>query len=132
MIIEDAERFGLSQLHQLRGRVGRGRYKSYCYLIADGKSQVTKQRMSTMVESNDGFYIAEQDLKIRGSGQIFGIKQHGDENFILANPIDDMKILICASEEAKKIMKSTVEEDILLKTNIAQRLEIQKKLICFN
>ncbi|SHH17587.1 ATP-dependent DNA helicase RecG [Clostridium grantii] len=132
MIIEDAERFGLSQLHQLRGRVGRGKYKSYCYLIADGKSQVTKQRMETMVKSNDGFYIAEQDLKIRGSGQVFGIKQHGDENFMLANPIDDMKILICASEEAKKIMKSAKEEDILLKTSIAQRLESEKKLICFN
>ena len=73
MIIENAERFGLAQLHQLRGRVGRGQYESYCVLIANAKSNVTKKRMSIMTESTDGFFISEQDMKLRGTGAVFGM-----------------------------------------------------------
>ena len=75
MIIENAERFGLAQLHQLRGRVGRGEYNSKCFLICDGVNSITKRRMDIMTKSSDGFYIAEQDFKLRGSGEIFGVKQ---------------------------------------------------------
>lgn len=76
MIVENAERFGLAQLHQLRGRVGRGEYQSYCILKYQGNSSVVKQRMKTMQETNDGFIIAEKDLELRGSGEFFGTKQH--------------------------------------------------------
>ena len=85
MIVENAERFGLAQLHQLRGRVGRGEYESYCILIAKAKSNTTKKRMEILTESTDGFYISEQDLKIRGSGEMFGMRQSGDEGFLLAD-----------------------------------------------
>ena len=93
MIIENAERFGLAQLHQLRGRVGRGQYESYCILTGNAKTDTTKRRMEIMTESTDGFYISEQDLKLRGSGELFGLKQSGDEGFVLANLYDDIKIL---------------------------------------
>ena len=76
MVIESAERFGLAQLHQLRGRVGRGREQSYCILISNGEGEVAKDRARTMVESSDGFYIAEKDLELRGPGEFFGTRQH--------------------------------------------------------
>lgn len=132
MIIEDAERFGLSQLHQLRGRVGRGNDKSYCYLIAESKSEITKERMETMVKSNDGFYIAEQDLKIRGSGEVFGFKQSGDENFMLSNPVEDINILRCANYEARQIFQSKSTTYDFIRENILKKLDDEKKLICFN
>ena len=77
MVIENAERFGLAQLHQLRGRVGRGSHRSYCVLISHNPSEIAQQRAQIMAESQDGFYIAEQDLKLRGPGEIFGTRQHG-------------------------------------------------------
>ena len=77
MVIENAERFGLATLHQLRGRVGRGNFKSYCILKYKGKSELTKQRMDIMVKTNDGFVISEKDLELRGSGEFFGTRQHG-------------------------------------------------------
>ena len=106
MIIENAERFGLAQLHQLRGRVGRGEHKSYCILIANTKNDITRRRMEIMTESSDGFYIAEEDLKLRGAGEVFGMRQHGDEGFILANVVDDINILKCANHEAKLIVNN--------------------------
>ena len=105
MIVENAERFGLAQLHQLRGRVGRGQYKSYCILIAKAKSNITKKRMIIMTESSDGFLISEQDLKLRGAGEMFGRKQSGDAGFSLANIYDDINILRCANHEAINIIK---------------------------
>ena len=92
MIIENAERFGHAQLHKLRGRVGRGSYESYCFLIAKAKSENTKKRMEIMTTSTDGFYISEEDLKLRGSGEMFGRRQSGDEEFILANIYDDLNL----------------------------------------
>lgn len=110
MLIENAERFGLAQLHQLRGRVGRGKYQSYCVLVTEAKSEVTKKRMSIMSESSDGFVLSEMDLKIRGPGDIFGLKQHGLPEFKLANIYENMDILKLAQEAAKK----TIDEDPML------------------
>ena len=102
MVIENAERFGLSQLHQLRGRVGRGNAQAFCILFAHGKNEVTKKRMETMCISNDGFYISEQDLKLRGPGDFFGTRQHGLPEMRIANLFEDRDILAMSQEAAKK------------------------------
>ncbi len=104
MVIENAERFGLSQLHQLRGRVGRGHDQAYCILIAHGKSEVTKKRMETMCVSNDGFYISEQDLQLRGPGDFFGTRQHGLPEMKIANLFEDRDILAVSQMAAKEIL----------------------------
>ena len=132
MIIENAERFGLAQLHQLRGRVGRGQYESYCILTGNAKTDTTKRRMEIMTESTDGFYISEQDLKLRGSGELFGLKQSGDEGFVLANLYDDIKILRCAREEGKMLLDSKDPNKVKLCRDIAYSLERWSKYICFN
>lgn len=103
MVIENAERFGLSQLHQLRGRVGRGAQQAYCILFCRGDGEVTKRRMETMCMSNDGFYISEQDLKLRGPGDFFGTRQHGLPDLKLANLFKDMDILAEAQSAAAEI-----------------------------
>ncbi|MGL5634857.1 MAG: ATP-dependent DNA helicase RecG [Sarcina sp.] len=132
MIIENAERFGLAQLHQLRGRVGRGEYKSYCMLVANMKTEITKRRMKIMEESNDGFYISEEDLKLRGAGEIFGVRQHGDEEFILANVTEDIKILKCANMEAKNIVNDNSELSKKICMEVSKNLERSRSYICFN
>ena len=132
MIIENAERFGLAQLHQLRGRVGRGEHKSYCILIANTKNDITRRRMEIMTESSDGFYIAEEDLKLRGAGEVFGMRQHGDEGFILANVVDDINILKCANHEAKFIVNNINEDNKKLCTEIMRGIERNSRYICFN
>ena len=103
MIIENAERFGLAQLHQLRGRVGRGKYQSYCILKYNSNSDVVRQRMKIMQETNDGFIIAQKDLELRGSGEFFGTKQHGLPEFKIANLFEDMNILKQVQSVALKI-----------------------------
>ncbi|MEM1002070.1 MAG: helicase-related protein, partial [Bacteroidota bacterium] len=106
MIIESAERFGLSQLHQLRGRVGRGAEQSYCILMTSHKlSNDSKTRLQTMVNSNDGFEIAEVDLKLRGPGDIMGTQQSGVLNLRIADVVKDKTILESARYEAKRILK---------------------------
>lgn len=132
MIIENAERFGLAQLHQLRGRVGRGKYASYCILIANAKSNVTKKRMEIMTKSTDGFFIAEEDLKLRGTGEIFGMKQSGDEGFLLADLYEDINILKAARNEANKIIYTddSTSKKLLIETEKA--LEKSKNYLCFN
>lgn len=132
MIIENAERFGLAQLHQLRGRVGRGKYESYCILIANAKSANTKKRMEIMTESTDGFYISEQDLKLRGSGEMFGLRQSGDEGLILSNLYEDINILRCAREEGKLLLNSDDYEKIKFCNDIGKSLERWSRYICFN
>lgn len=132
MIIENAERFGLAQLHQLRGRVGRGEYASYCILIANAKSKNTERRMEIMVESTDGFYISEQDLKLRGSGEVFGMRQSGDEGLILSDIYEDMEILRCARGEAKNILQNKTEENIKIVIEVKKNLKRSSKYICFN
>ena len=93
MVVENAERFGLAQLHQLRGRVGRGDSQSYCILKYQGNSDVIRQRMKVMQDTNDGFIISEKDLELRGSGEFFGTKQHGLPEFKIANLYEDMPML---------------------------------------
>lgn len=132
MIIENAERFGLSQLHQLRGRVGRGEYKSYCILLANAKNNITKKRMEILTQSNDGFFISEQDMKIRGTGVIFGTRQHGDSGFMIADILNDSSILKAANIEAQEIYNSTALEDIKIRKEILESLEVSSKYICFN
>ncbi len=132
MIVENAERFGLAQLHQLRGRVGRGEYSSYCILIAKAKSNITKKRMTIMTESTDGFLISEQDLKLRGAGEMFGRKQSGDEGFILANIYDDINILRCARQEANNMIQNESYLNRELLYELQKNLEKSSKYICFN
>ncbi len=106
MVIEHAERFGLAQLHQLRGRVGRGRDKSACYLIATPKTDDAYRRIQVMVRSNNGFDIAEEDLNIRGPGEFFGTRQSGVPNFKIANILSDVSLLEIAKKEAAALVKS--------------------------
>lgn len=132
MIIESAERFGLSQLHQLRGRVGRGDKKSYCILINNSKNEITKKRMDIMTKSNDGFFIAEEDLKLRGMGDIFGLNQHGEDGLIIANLIEDFDLFKLANDEAQILMNSNKREDVLIKKHIIEYIEKTARYICFN
>ena len=119
MVIEDAQRFGLAQLHQLRGRVGRGEYQSYCILKYEGKGKNTRERMKIMTQTNDGFVISQKDLELRGSGDFFGTNQHGIPDFKIANLFTDIDILKLAQEAAIKIVnddgKLENPENILLK-----------------
>ncbi|MBQ4631677.1 MAG: ATP-dependent DNA helicase RecG [Clostridia bacterium] len=104
MLIENAERFGLSQLHQLRGRVGRGEHKSYCILVSDGTTDSCKERMKIMTQTSDGFLIAQKDLELRGSGQFFGTRQHGIPELKVANLFSDSHLLAEASQTARQII----------------------------
>lgn len=110
MVVENAERFGLAQLHQLRGRVGRGEYQSYCILKYEGNGETIRQRMKVMCDTNDGFIISEKDLGLRGSGDFFGTEQHGLPEFKIANLFEDMAVLKKVQGLALKIM----EDDPLL------------------
>lgn len=132
MVIENAERFGLAQLHQLRGRVGRGEYKSYCILKYQGSSEVIRKRMKTMVDTNDGFVIAEKDLELRGSGEFFGTKQHGIPEFKIANLFEDMKMLKMVQSLAIKIEEEDPKLELeknsklkrLVENKFSNRIEI--------
>lgn len=107
MIIMDADRFGLSQLHQLRGRVGRGAHASYCVLIADPKSEVGQERMKVMTDTDDGFEVARRDLDLRGPGDFFGTKQSGLPEFRLADMVADFEVLEKAREDATDLIKDS-------------------------
>lgn len=115
MAIENAERFGLSQLHQLRGRIGRGGEQAHCILISDADNEVTKKRMDTMCESNDGFYISEQDLKLRGPGDFFGTRQHGLPEMKIANLFEDKDVLKESQEASKQVAETGLDKYPLLK-----------------
>jgi ATP-dependent DNA helicase RecG len=106
MVIENAERFGLAQLHQLRGRVGRGGYQSYCFLLSDSKSDQTKQRLSIMQATNDGFVVAEQDLALRGPGEFLGTRQSGLPDLVLANLVEDTELLELARHTALRLVSA--------------------------
>ena len=126
MVIENSERFGLAQLHQLRGRVGRGAHQSYCYLINEGKSEIAAQRAEIMETSNDGFYIAEKDLELRGPGEIFGVRQHGIPEFKIGDIGRHFKIMEIAGSEAKKLLA----DDPLLEKS--ENRELREKIkSCF-
>ncbi len=106
MVIVDSNRFGLSQLHQLRGRVGRGEYQSYCFLLSEKLGRIAKERINAMVESCDGFKIAELDLKLRGPGEILGLRQHGVPELRLADIVKHQSVLEAAQNEAKYILNN--------------------------
>ena len=122
MVVEHAERFGLAQLHQLRGRVGRGSEKSYCILISDKKSGVSGARLETMENTNDGFKLAEEDLKLRGPGQFFGETQHGLPDLKIANVFRDLDILIQARDAAEKFI--TDDENLEYFASLRQNLSL--------
>jgi ATP-dependent DNA helicase RecG len=124
MVIESAEKFGLSQLHQLRGRVGRGTEKSFCILLTGSKiSREARERIHIMCASNDGFAIAEKDLELRGPGDIDGTRQSGALNFKLASIVQDRDLL----ELARRAAEKTVEEDVEL--NMAKNLLLKRFLL---
>ena len=127
MIIENAERFGLAQLHQLRGRVGRGEYQSYCILKYQGNSEIIRQRMKVISSTNDGFVISEKDLELRGSGEFFGTKQHGLPEFKIANLFEDIAMLKNVQEIAFEIIKEDPllekKENILLKKLVENKFK---------
>lgn len=125
MMVENAERFGLAQLHQLRGRVGRGSAQSYCIFMAGNSSPETMERLNILGGSNDGFYVAEQDLKLRGPGDLFGIRQSGELNFALADIYQDAGILKDANEAAAMYTK----DDIL---NLCKKYEgLRKRIMAY-
>ena len=105
ILIENAERFGLSQLHQLRGRVGRGKHKSYCILVSDAASGMTRQRLSVMKSTSNGFEVAEHDLKLRGPGDFFGRRQHGLPELRVASLTQDMAVMETAQEQAHLLLE---------------------------
>lgn len=109
MMIENAERFGLAQLHQLRGRVGRGAFQSYCIMVNCSQDESTGKRLEILNQSNDGFYIASQDLKLRGPGDIFGLRQSGDLEFKLADIFTDAALLKAASQEVNQLLDEDPE-----------------------
>ena len=119
MLVENAERFGLSQLHQLRGRVGRGQFQSYCVLVTDNTSEVTKARMKVLCESSDGFRIAEEDLRLRGPGDFFGSRQHGLPEMHLADLGAEAETLLQAKEAADLLLS----EDPLLEAPMYRDLQ---------
>src|SRR5690606_34105058 len=104
MVIFNAERFGLAQLHQLRGRVGRGEYQSYCILINESMNPISRERMRILQSSSDGFVISEKDLELRGPGEFFGTRQHGLPELKVANLFTDMNILKIAQSDAQEIL----------------------------
>lgn len=119
MLIENAERFGLAQLHQLRGRVGRGSEKSYCILINEGKNKIAKQRMNVMQKSSDGFIISEMDLQLRGPGEFFGTKQHGLPALKIGNLYKDIAIL----KEAQSAAEAMLQKDRYLELAIHEDMK---------
>jgi ATP-dependent DNA helicase RecG len=109
MIVENAERFGLAQLHQLRGRVGRGSHKSYCVLISESRTQEAIERMKIMTSTNDGFIIAEKDMEMRGTGEFFGTRQHGLPELKMADIVKDIEIV----KETRDIAREIIDKDYL-------------------
>lgn len=127
MLIENCERFGLAQMHQLRGRVGRGEYESYCLLCSGSESEVSRQRSEILCSTGDGFLIAEKDLEIRGPGEFFGYRQHGLPQLVLADPVKHAKIAEKAGEDARKLLAS--DPTLSLPENAVLKDKIKKKYL---
>ena len=135
MMIENAERFGLSQLHQLRGRVGRGAYESYCILVSDHKGEENRRRLHTMVTMQNGFDVAQEDLKLRGPGDFFGRRQHGLPDLRIADLLTDMKTLESARRAAEQLLEGdpalSLPEHRALGESV-QRLFLENGQVTFN
>ncbi|KAB3533127.1 ATP-dependent DNA helicase RecG [Alkaliphilus serpentinus] len=125
MLVVNAERFGLAQLHQLRGRVGRGIHQSYCILINKGKNPIARERMKTMVETNDGFIISEKDLALRGPGEFFGTRQHGLPELKIANIFKHVKILKTAEKQVAKLLKEDPKLTLEQYPQLKKKLQLQ-------
>lgn len=125
MLIENAERFGLSQLHQLRGRVGRGQYHSYCLLMTHNQNADARQRLNVLEQSQDGFFISEMDLKLRGPGEVLGTRQSGLPDFALASLAEDQDVLLLAREAAEMLIQedATLQKFPLLQVELQRRYE---------
>lgn len=123
IIIENAERFGLSQLHQLRGRVGRGSHQSYCILMTNSKTPDSKQRLAVLEQSQDGFFISEMDLRLRGPGEVLGTRQSGLPDFALASLVEDQEVLNLARDAAERILLADKSLNAL--PSLKQELEIR-------
>ena len=123
MLLEHADRFGLSQLHQLRGRVGRGAHQSYCLLMNSSKTETARQRLKVLEQSQDGFFIAEMDLRFRGPGEVLGTRQSGLPDLALASLVDDQSALELAREAAEKVMAkdATLDRWPLLQSELDRR-----------
>ena len=121
MVIENAERFGLAQLHQLRGRVGRGKHQSTCILISDNRGEDNLRRLSVMKATNDGFKIADEDLKLRGPGDFFGNRQHGLPQLKVADLLEDMPLLQRAQNSAAAVLST--DPDLAAHPLLAQAVE---------
>ena len=133
VIVEEAQRFGLAQLHQLRGRIGRGEFASYCLLVSKASTASSRKRLKVMTETTDGFQIAQEDLGIRGPGEFLGTRQHGLPEFKIGNIVSDLKIL----EEARRAAFTLVKKDPtlarpeyqLLKRYLQEKFQGKFKLI---
>lgn len=125
MMIENAERFGLSQLHQLRGRVGRGAAKSFCILVSSSKTETARQRLKVLEQSQDGFFISEMDMRFRGPGEVLGTRQSGLPDFTLASLVEDQEVLEIAREAAQKVIEkdATLERWPLLQDELKYRYQ---------
>ena len=123
MMIENAERFGLAQLHQLRGRVGRGKYQSYCIMVNCGDHDGTQKRLDILNRSNDGFYIASEDLKLRGPGDIFGVRQSGDLEFKIADIFTDANLLKTVSEEVNRLLDEDPELEMEEHRDLKEKMD---------
>ncbi|HEX2946460.1 MAG TPA: ATP-dependent DNA helicase RecG [Clostridia bacterium] len=136
MVVENAERFGLAQLHQLRGRVGRGEHQSYCILFNESRSEVSEERMKVMEKTSDGFVISEKDLELRGPGDFFGTRQHGIPELKIANLYKDIEILKLAQEAAQKIISADRQlkapENKLLGQAIKERFASAAQMLSMN
>lgn len=126
MMVENAERFGLAQLHQLRGRVGRGEHQSYCIFVCGTQSKAAKERLEILNKSNDGFYIAEEDLKLRGPGNLFGTLQSGDLDFKIGNIYTDAAILKLAAKAARNLSHEEVEKIFIDNPYIEEKILYQR------
>ncbi len=125
MIIEDADRFGLAQLHQLRGRIGRGSQGSYCVLLTSLQSEAARGRMEVMAQTRDGFVIAQRDLELRGPGELFGVRQHGLPDLRVADPIGDLPLLELGRQEAQRILSE--DPELTLTDSRLLREEVRRK-----
>ena len=123
MIVYDCDRFGLSQLHQIRGRIGRGEYESYCILVSNNKSDDFKKRIEIICNSTDGFYISEQDFLLRGYGEIFGSRQSGFVDFNFNKDLADYDIFIKSKEYAEGVVNNTIKLDPIERNKIESYID---------
>ena len=128
MMIENAERFGLASLHQLRGRVGRGKAQSYCIFISTSDKTETKKRLEILNKSNDGFYIANEDLKLRGPGDFFGVRQSGMMDFVLADIYTNADIMKQAADAVKQLEESGFDFSNLKNSRLEKQIGLARNI----